>query len=66
MRTPDISKLLCSIDGIDRLVLSSGATMSDRDLARQHLSDIRDFLIQCEPHQDKIIPILTWQHAWKS
>ena len=66
MSTPDISKLLRSMDGIERVVAFTGARISERELAKQHLADIRRFLIQCEPHQDKIVSILSWQHAWKS
>ena len=62
----DISKLLRSMDEIEHVVAFTGAKISEREMAKQQLYDIRRFLIQCEANQDKIIPILTWQHAWKS
>lgn len=65
MNEPDISKLVRSIDGIERII-SFGAKISERELAKQQLSDIRKFLIQCEQYQDRIIPVLAWPHAWNS
>ena len=66
MSAPDISKLLRSLDGIERVITFTGAKISERELAKQQFADIRRFLIQCEQHQDKIVSILSWQHAWKS